>query len=56
VSAPLPPAGLRILAFTQLGAGSFGMQVLGDLGAETVARPLGMGGDEVERLRAAGAI
>ena len=35
-SAPLPLAGLRILAPTQLGAGPFGLMFLADLGAEIV--------------------
>lgn len=37
VSSPrLPLDGVRILAFSQLGAGPFGLQVLSDLGAEVV--------------------
>lgn len=32
----LPLAGTRILAFTQLGAGPYGMTLLGDLGAEII--------------------
>ena len=32
----LPLAGLRIVAFTQLGAGPFGLMFLSDLGAEVV--------------------
>jgi crotonobetainyl-CoA:carnitine CoA-transferase CaiB-like acyl-CoA transferase len=36
VSDRLPLAGLRILAFTQLGAGPFGLMTLADLGAEVV--------------------
>lgn len=35
-NAPLPLDGVRILAFTQLGAGPFGMTMLADLGAEVV--------------------
>lgn len=51
MSAPLPLAGLRILAFTQLGAGPFGMQVLGDLGAEIVkVEDPGSGGDEARAV------
>jgi crotonobetainyl-CoA:carnitine CoA-transferase CaiB-like acyl-CoA transferase len=36
VAADLPLDGVRILAFTQLGAGPFGMMMLSDLGAEVV--------------------
>jgi crotonobetainyl-CoA:carnitine CoA-transferase CaiB-like acyl-CoA transferase len=51
MSAPLPLAGLRILALTQLGAGPYAMQVLGDLGAEIVKieDPSG-GGDEARAV------
>jgi len=35
-SSALPLAGLRILAFTQLGAGPFGLMFLSDLGAEVI--------------------
>ncbi|MDX2165467.1 MAG: CoA transferase [Deltaproteobacteria bacterium] len=51
MSAPLPLAGLRILAFTQLGAGPYGMQVLGDLGAEVVkVEDPTSGGDEARAV------
>ena len=36
MAADLPLDGVRILAFTQLGAGPFGMMMLSDLGAEVV--------------------
>jgi crotonobetainyl-CoA:carnitine CoA-transferase CaiB-like acyl-CoA transferase len=36
VSAALPLEGMRILAFTQLGAGPYAMTLLGDLGAEVI--------------------
>jgi crotonobetainyl-CoA:carnitine CoA-transferase CaiB-like acyl-CoA transferase len=36
VSTSLPLTGIRILAFSQLGAGPFGMMLLGDLGAEVI--------------------
>ena len=36
VNGSLPLAGVRILAFSQLGAGPFGMIFLSDLGADVV--------------------
>jgi len=36
VNSELPLADVRILAFTQLGAGPYGMIFLGDLGAEVI--------------------
>ncbi len=50
-SSPLPLAGVRILAFTQLGAGPYGMMLLGDLGAEVikVEDPV-TGGDEARTV------
>lgn len=47
----LPLEGVRILAFTQLGAGPYTMMLLGDLGAEVVKveDPVG-GGDEARRV------
>jgi crotonobetainyl-CoA:carnitine CoA-transferase CaiB-like acyl-CoA transferase len=47
----LPLEGVRILAFTQLGAGPYGMTVLADLGAEIVKieDPTG-GGDEARNV------
>jgi crotonobetainyl-CoA:carnitine CoA-transferase CaiB-like acyl-CoA transferase len=36
VNSPLPLNGVRILAFTQLGAGPFGLMFLSDLGAEVI--------------------
>jgi crotonobetainyl-CoA:carnitine CoA-transferase CaiB-like acyl-CoA transferase len=51
MSAPLPLAGLRILALTQLGAGPYAMQVLGDLGAEIVKiEDPTTGGDEARAV------
>lgn len=51
MTAPLPLNGLRILALTQLGAGPFGMQVLGDLGAEIIKiEDPTTGGDEARRV------
>lgn len=51
MSAPLPLAGLRILALTQLGAGPYAMQVLGDLGAEIVKiEDPTAGGDEARAV------
>jgi crotonobetainyl-CoA:carnitine CoA-transferase CaiB-like acyl-CoA transferase len=47
----LPLNGLRILALTQLGAGPYGMQVLGDLGAEIVKiEDPTTGGDEARSV------
>ena len=47
----LPLAGVRILAFTQLGAGPYGMTVLADLGAEIIKieDPV-IGGDEARNV------
>ena len=47
----LPLSGVRILAFTQLGAGPYAMMLLGDLGAEIlkVEDPT-TGGDEARRV------
>jgi crotonobetainyl-CoA:carnitine CoA-transferase CaiB-like acyl-CoA transferase len=48
---PLPLAGVRILAFTQLGAGPFGMMMLSDLGAEVVkVEHPGTRGDEARTV------
>jgi crotonobetainyl-CoA:carnitine CoA-transferase CaiB-like acyl-CoA transferase len=47
----LPLAGLRILAFTQLGAGPWGMMLLGDLGAEIIkVEDPTTGGDEARNV------
>ena len=51
MTAPLPLADLRILALTQLGAGPYAMQVLGDLGAEIVKiEDPTTGGDEARTV------
>lgn len=51
MTTPLPLAGLRILALTQLGAGPYAMQVLGDLGAEIVKiEDPTTGGDEARAV------
>jgi len=49
---PAPPLdGLRVLAFTQLGAGPFGMMMLSDLGAEVVkVEQPATGGDEARSV------
>jgi len=48
---PPPLAGLRILALTQLGAGPYGMMMLGDLGAEIVKiEDPTTGGDEARSV------
>ncbi|HVN85390.1 MAG TPA: CoA transferase [Candidatus Binatia bacterium] len=48
---PLPLEGVRILAFTQLGAGPFGMTVLADLGAEVIkVEDPTIGGDEARNV------
>jgi crotonobetainyl-CoA:carnitine CoA-transferase CaiB-like acyl-CoA transferase len=48
---PLPLAGVRILALTQLGAGPYGMTMLGDLGAEIIKiEDPSTGGDEARTV------
>ena len=50
-AATLPLAGLRILAFTQLGAGPYAMTVLADLGAEIIkVEDPTTGGDEARNV------
>ena len=47
----LPLSGVRILAFTQLGAGPYAMMVLGDLGAEIIkVEDPTIGGDEARTV------
>ncbi|MBP1687423.1 MAG: CoA transferase [Deltaproteobacteria bacterium] len=47
----LPLAGVRILAFTQLGAGPYAMTLLGDLGAEIIkVEDPTIGGDEARTV------
>jgi crotonobetainyl-CoA:carnitine CoA-transferase CaiB-like acyl-CoA transferase len=47
----LPLRGMRILAFTQLGAGPYAMMLLGDLGAEVIkVEDPTIGGDEARRV------
>ena len=47
----LPLAGLRLLAFTQLGAGPYGLTFLADLGAEVIkVEDPTTGGDEARRV------
>lgn len=47
----LPLTGVRILAFTQLGAGPYAMMLLGDLGAEIIkVEDPTIGGDEARRV------
>src|ERR1700687_175367 len=48
---PLPLSGMRILAFTQLGAGPYAMMLLGDLGAEIIkVEDPTIHGDEARRV------
>ena len=51
VNGPLPLDGVRILAFTQLGAGPYGLMFLSDLGAEVVkVEDPTTGGDEARAV------
>ena len=51
VNGPLPVAGVRILAFTQLGAGPYGLMFLSDLGAEVIkVEDPTTGGDEARAV------
>jgi len=51
VNTELPLAGVRILAFTQLGAGPYAMTLLGDLGAEVIkVEDPTTGGDEARSV------
>ncbi|TMB23673.1 MAG: CoA transferase [Deltaproteobacteria bacterium] len=51
VNGPLPLAGVRILAFTQLGAGPYGLMFLSDLGAEIIkVEDPTTGGDEARAV------
>jgi crotonobetainyl-CoA:carnitine CoA-transferase CaiB-like acyl-CoA transferase len=48
---PLPLEGVRILAFTQLGAGPYAMTLLADLGAEVIkVEDPTTGGDEARNV------
>ena len=49
--AALPLSGVRILAFTQLGAGPYATTLLGDLGAEIIkVEDPTIGGDEARTV------
>ena len=51
VNGPLPLDGVRILAFTQLGAGPYGLMFLSDLGAEVIkVEDPTAGGDEARAV------
>jgi len=51
VNGPLPLAGVRILAFTQLGAGPYGLMFLSDRGAEVIkVEDPTTGGDEARAV------